>query len=88
MVSARSAKVVPEMGLHKVERARRRALLAGPFPKPRGRAPRGSNGLPKVWDKEFGGWTDAVPLPQPAWAWSSTLELLELGAASEVLDGQ
>ena len=61
-------------------RARQRALKADPFPKPRGRVPRGSSGLPQVWDKELGGWTDAVP--QPAWAWSSSLELLELGAAS------
>ena len=41
--------------------------------------PRGSNGLPQVWDKEHGGWHDAVPLP--AWAWSTTVEMPELGAA-------
>ena len=61
-----------------VRRARQRALKADPFPKPRGRVPRGSSGLPQVWDKERGGWTD----PQPAWAWSLTLERPELNAAT------
>ena len=84
-----AAKVVPaahppSMGLDKVERARRRALRAGPYPKPRGRAPRGSNGLPQVWDKERGGWSDADP--QPAWAWSSTLQLPELDAATTAIN--
>ena len=61
-------------------RASQRARKAAPCPKPRGRVPRGSNGLPQVWDKERGGWSDADP--QPAWAWSSTLKLPELGAAT------
>ena len=65
-------------------RARQRAQKAAPFPKPRGRAPRGSNGLPQVWDKERGGWSDADP--QPAWAWSSTLQLPELDAATTAIN--
>ena len=65
------------MGLDKVERPRRRALRAGPYPKPRGRAPRGTNGLPQVWDKEHGKWSEDEP--HPAWAWSSIVELPQLG---------
>ena len=53
----------------------------GPVPEAaRTRTARLQHGLPKVWDKEHGGWSDADSLP--AWAWSSTLELLELDAAA------
>ena len=60
------------MAWTKEEKAQRRAAKAGPYPKPRGRAPRGSNGLPKSWDKERGGWIDAELSP---WAWSSNVVL-------------
>ena len=39
------------MALSKEEKKRRRAIAAGPFPKPRGRAPAG-----KTWDKGCGEW--------------------------------
>ena len=70
-----SAVVAPpvalEMGLSAEEKRRRRALAAGPYPRPRGRAPRHADGVVKTWDKEHGGWkVDA----SPAWTWSSTLD--------------
>ena len=63
------------MAFDKAEKARRRALKAGPYPKPRGRVPRGSNGVKQRWDNERGGWQDVA-----APAWSSTLDFPELGA--------
>ena len=39
------------MALDKEEKKRRRAIAAGPFPRPRGRAPAG-----KTWDKDRGDW--------------------------------
>ena len=62
------------MALSKEEKARRRAAAAGPYPKPRGRAPMGSNGLPKHWDQAGGGWKDS-PTPD------ATLAVEEDGAA-------
>lgn len=58
-----------------MKKARQRALKADPFPKPRGRVPRGSNGVPQRWDNQLGGWKD-VDAP----AWSSTVEFPDLGA--------
>ena len=63
------------MAFDKAEKARRRAEKAGPFPKPRGRRPRGSNGVLQKWDNLRGGWLDVV-----APAWSSTIEFPDLGA--------
>ena len=52
------------MAWSKEEKRRRRAEAAGPYPKPRGHVPRGSNGARKYWDKQIGGWhEDAQPLP-------------------------
>ena len=63
------------MAFDKEEKRRRRALKAGSCPRPRGRAPRGSNGRRQKWCKERGGWSD----DSPAWAWSSGVEFPELG---------
>ena len=52
------------MAWSKEEKRRRRAEAAGPYPKPRGHVPRGSNGARKYWDRQIGGWhEDAQPLP-------------------------
>ena len=55
-----SAVVAPpvalEMGLSAEEKRRRRALAAGPYPRPRGRAPRHADGVVKTWDKDEGAW--------------------------------
>ena len=59
------------MAWSKAEKARRRAEAAGPYPKPRGRVPRGSDGAPKIWDSQQGGWhEDTRPLPMSTWALS------------------
>mmetsp|Transcript_2266 Transcript_2266/g.4662 ORF Transcript_2266/g.4662 Transcript_2266/m.4662 type:complete len:172 (-) Transcript_2266:931-1446(-) len=56
------------MGQSAEEKARRCAEAAGPYPKPRGRVPRGTNGAPKIWDKHQGGWhEDNRPLPMSTW---------------------
>ena len=61
----------------RLKKAHQRALKAAPFPKPRGRVPRGSNGAPQVWDKQRGGWHDAdTP------AWSSTMEFPDVAAVA------
>ena len=39
-------------------REERRQRLGCPFPKPRGRAPKGANGLPMTWNTELGSWYD------------------------------
>ena len=48
---------------------RKRKEAAGKFPKPRGKAPKGSNGPPQEWDKENGGWHDARSLVLETSSW-------------------
>jgi hypothetical protein len=56
------------MAWSKAEKAQRRAEAAWPYPKPRGREPRGANGVRKIWDKQQGGWHDDTrPLPMSTW---------------------
>ena len=62
------------------EKRRQRALKAGPYPRPSGRAPKGSNGRRQTWDKEHGGWRDDVS-PEAASAWSASLEFPEVSDA-------
>ena len=52
---------------------RRRAEATGPHPKPRGKAPRGANGLPQTWDRENGGWHDDELAPSFAAPWPSSM---------------
>ena len=47
------------MARSKEEKRRRRAEAAGPYPKPRGRAPKGANEIPMEWDQQNGGWKEA-----------------------------
>ena len=58
---------LPAMAFSKEEKQRRRAVAAGPYPRPRGRAPCGLNGARKTWDKLQGKWRDDV-LPMSTWA--------------------
>ena len=51
------------MAFSKEDKARRRAQAAGPYPKPRGRAPRGSE-----WDRESGKWKESTCTAQESTA--------------------
>ena len=48
------------MALTAEQKREQRKRAAGPHPKPRGKAPRGANGAPQIWDNENGGWHDDV----------------------------
>ena len=72
------------MPLSKEEKAARRAQAAGPHPKPRGKAPTGTNGLPKIWDKENGGWNEDLRQPPLTWA-QSLVQISPAGLAGLAL---
>ena len=80
LIEPGAAKVSPPAAMdrekERLKKAKQRALKAAVFPKPRGRVPRGSNGVKQEWDRQSGGWHD-VDAP----AWCATVEFSELGAA-------
>ena len=53
------------MALTKEAKAERRAKAAGPHPRPRGRTPRDTEGRPKEWDRQSGGWKVAIYSTSP-----------------------